>query len=151
MIRIARRAIKATLKSFITTVVGINEVLEGVLVNNVGPFPCAIIRLPNEDETRQSLPVIYGRKKRETTVRLLLVDLDPDADTIRGELAFDDLVDKVLDELRKHPTIEGVETVLQLGPRIRTKVAEPMLSGQPTGGMFRGATFEFEVIEHIVG
>lgn len=146
----ARRNVKATVRQFLEgNVEGLRSVYEGVVANNRGPFPTVVIRLPNEDEQRVSMPALTGRKSVTTTVRLLVIDVNTEP-TVEAELAFDDLVDRVEAAIRANPTL-GVDTVLQVGGRIRTRVAEPVLAGQTQGGVYRGATIEFEVLEHVVG
>lgn len=144
-----RRSIKDRVATFLSTITEIKKVYKG-FYRRSNLFPNVVISIPNENETRASVPAGSGKRRVDYVVRLTIINIDKERDEIESELAFDDLIDTIEQKIRENPTLGG--TVLTAGVGfIRTEVAEPRLASEDQGSVFRAAVIELDVVDVVTG
>lgn len=144
-----RREIKEKIASFVATIDGVNEVYPGQ-PKDINRFPAVVVRLPASEETAPTMPRGVGRKTIQYRARLDVVDLNPTENAVTSELAFDELVDRIVNVIRENYTLGGA--VFSAGTQyIRVEVADPQLAGKSLGSVFRLATIEFDVVDYVIG
>lgn len=111
-----------------------------------------MIALPDQDERRASATAGVGKKRLKLDVRLTLIAIDNEKDSVVGELAFDDLIDAVTTKIREYPSLNPPFDFPTAGLEyIRAEASDPRLTGKDGGDVFRAAVIEFDVIDFVVG
>jgi hypothetical protein len=98
-----RRIVRQALENFLLQATGIKVVYQGIPSQEIDQFPAAIITLPEGRETRWS----SGKKRIDYEPTIQIWDISMSGDGVTDELAFDDLLDSIDDQIRSDPTLGG--------------------------------------------